>query len=98
MRSLLLFSPGLLQPPDHFTLASPPAAARTSSEPFHARLASGCGSHFLRTISRSPRLPLRLAPPPHHFSLAPPSAAARPSPAPFHPPPPLRCRPPPAPP
>src|SRR5206468_3293890 len=66
----------LALPPNHFTLASPPAAARTSSEPFHARLASGCGSHAVRTISRSPRLRLRLARCPNHFTLASPSAAA----------------------
>src|SRR2546428_4984726 len=90
MRSLLLFSPGLLQPPDHFTLASPPAAARTSSEPFHARLASGCGSHFLRTISRSPRLRLRLALPPNHFTPASPPAAAPPPSQPLSPRPPPR--------
>src|SRR5206468_4749728 len=57
----------------------PPLLPWTTSaaRSFHARLASGCGSHFLRAISRSPRLRLRLALPPSHFTLASPSAAAR---------------------
>src|SRR5712692_10050345 len=53
------------------------------SEPFQARLASGCGSHLVRTISSSPRLRLRLAPRPNHFKLASPPAAARTSSEPF---------------
>src|SRR5437660_833831 len=66
------------------SLPLPPAAARTPPEPFHARLASGCGSHSSRTISRSPRLRLRLALLPNHFTLASPPAAARTPPEPFH--------------